>query len=140
MKTLTGIAIVFALILTSSFISSAKSINKTSNAEVYAVHELEIKSDTDMKAFEKFVLDKIAPIYNKMEGQELILVKGDRGVRTGKYSILLTFDSLEDRNRIYPPSGEYEEDFGDQAMWDKFDSMVTAGFGKVHTDYVQVVQ
>jgi hypothetical protein len=140
MKTLTGIVIVFALIVTSSFIRSDKSINKTSNSEVYAVHELEIEPGTDMKAFEKFVLDEIAPIYNKMEGQKLILVKGDRGVRAGKYSIILTFESLEDRNRIFPPSGEYVEDFGDQVIWNKFDAMVTAGFGKVHTDYVQVDQ
>jgi hypothetical protein len=73
-----------------------------------------------------------------MKGQKLILVKGDRGVRTNQYAIILTFESREDRNRIYPPSGGFVGDFGDQSIWDKFESMVDVGLGERHTDYVKV--
>lgn len=143
MKTITGIAVVLILFIIYAYapINELKVENPhESNIEVYAIHELEIKPNIDLKEFETFVLEEIAPIYNKMKGQKLILVKGDRGIRTGKYSIVLTFASIEDRNSIYLPSGDYVGDFGDQSIWDKFDSMVTEGIGKAHTDYVKVVQ
>jgi len=143
LKTFSGTAMAIVLILICAFAPYNESTNVNAmdtSSEVYAIHELEIKPDIPPKEFESYVLEKIAPIYNKMEGQEMILVKGDRGMRTGKYSILLTFSSIEDRNRIYPPSGDMVGDFGDQETWDKFTSMVVDGLGKTHTDYVKVTQ
>lgn len=106
--------------------------------EAIAVHEVVVNSDVDEKEFEVFIVNEIAPIYNKMEGQTLTLVKGDRGIRTNKYAIILTFDSVEDRNRIYPPSGAFVGDFGADSIWVKFDSLVAEGLGKTFTDYVNV--
>ena len=63
---------------------------KVSTSDVYAIHELELKTDVDAKEFESFVIKELAPIYNKMKGQKLYLVKGDRGIRTNKYALLLT--------------------------------------------------
>ncbi|WP_297691168.1 hypothetical protein [uncultured Eudoraea sp.] len=142
MKKITGIAVALVLIVIYAFApyNEAKTQNTTETKQVYAIHEIELKAETDTEKFESLVLNKIAPIYDKMEGQKLILVKGDRGIRAGKYSILLTFTSIEDRDRIYPPSGEMEADFGDQAIWNKFDTMVVDGLGKTHTDYVKVIQ
>jgi hypothetical protein len=108
--------------------------------EIYSVHELEIKPGVDIKEFENFVLNNIAPIYNKMKGQKLFLVKGDRGVRKDKYAIILTFESVEDRDRIYPPSGEFVGDFGDDSVWEKFRSMTQGLDGTKHTDYVKVAR
>ncbi len=141
MKTLTVIAIPLVLLLTNAFApydeSKVEKYEK-STSEVYSVHDIEIKQDVDSKEFEAFVMNELAPIYNKMKGQQLILVKGDRGVRTNKYAIILTFESIEDRNRIYPPSGEFVGDFGGEEVWDKFDSMTSTGLGVAHTDYVIV--
>ena len=106
--------------------------------EVISVHDITIKPGINEKEFEAFVMNELAPIYNKMKGQNLILAKGDRGIRTNKYAIILTFESIEDRNRIYPPSGEFVGDFGGDSLWNKFDSMVDDGLGKSHTDYVKV--
>ncbi|MGB5238612.1 MAG: hypothetical protein WBM43_07765 [Flavobacteriaceae bacterium] len=114
--------------------------SKRSTFEVYAIHELEVKADMDSKEFESFVMNEIAPIYNKMEGQKFSLVKGDRGVRINKYAIVLTFESLEDRNRIYPPSGDLAGDFGSDTIWEKFNSMLDKGLGETHTDYVTVLE
>ena len=142
MKTLNGIAIVLALLLLSAYApNNTSKIEKLeeSTFEVYAIHELEIKPDVDSKEFETFVMKEIAPIYNKMKGQNMTLVKGDRGLRTDKYAIILTFESLEDRNRIYPPSGDFVGDFGSEAIWDKFGSMLINGLGEASTDYVHVV-
>jgi len=111
-----------------------------STSEVYAIHELELKADVDAKEFESFVIKELAPIYNKMKGQKFFLVKGDRGVRTDKYAIVLTFESIKDRDRIYPPTGEFVGDFGDDSVWEKLDTFVSEGLGKNHTDYVVVNQ
>jgi len=141
MKTLTVIAIALVLLLTSAFTANNESkVEKyeKSTLDIYSVHDIEIKQNVDSKEFEAFVINELAPIYNNMKGQRLILVKGDRGVRTNKYAIILTFESIEDRNRIYPPSGELVGDFGGEEVWDKFDSMTSTGLGVLHTDYVVV--
>jgi len=142
MKTLSGIAIGLALLMLNAYTPNVETkVDKSeeSTFEVYSIHELEIKPDVDSKEFETFVMNEIAPIYNKMKGQNFTLVKGDRGLRTDKYAIVLTFESLENRNRIYPPSGDVVGDFGSEALWDKFGSMLNKGLGEAFTDYVYVV-
>ena len=67
------------------------------------------------------------------------MVKGDRGEHTNKYAVILTFDSVEDRDRIYPPEGGFVGDFGPDENWEKLDAMLAKGFGKTHTDYIKVV-
>ena len=104
--------------------------------EVVAIHDVELLAGTDAKEFEAFVLNNIAPIYNKMKGQQFSLVKGDRGIRTNQYAFIISFRSIEDRNRIYPPSGELVGDFGEDALWDKLNSMAKVFY--THTDYVKV--
>jgi hypothetical protein len=136
MKTLTIIFIIVIATFANSYAQDPNS--KTSEPEVCSIHEVLVKPGVDLNEFETFVMEKLAPIYDKMKGQKLILVKGDRGVRTNQYAILLTFESVEDRNRIYPPSGGFVGDFGDQSIWDKFESMVDVGLGERHTDYVKV--
>jgi hypothetical protein len=141
MKTLSGISIVLVFLILNAFtqnINSKVEESAETSFEVCSVHELEVKPDVDLKEFEAFVMKEITPIYNNMEGQQLFLVKGDRGMRTNKYAIILTFKSIDDRNRIYPPSGEFVGDFGSDDIWDKFNSMLINGLGKAHTDYVIV--
>jgi len=107
-----------------------------STPDVVAIHDVELLPGKDANEFEMFVLNKIAPIYNKMKGQQFTLVKGDRGIRTNLYAFIITFKSIEDRNRIYPPSGEIVGDFGEDAVWDKLNSMAKVFYS--HTDYVKV--
>lgn len=142
MKLIAGITIGLALVLLNAFTPVAEPVPEAPMGqafEVYAIHEIEVKPDVDLKEFENFVLTEIAPIYNKMKGQHCTLVKGDRGMRTNLYAIILTFKTIEDRDRIYPPSGIYTEDFGSDELWEKFNAMLINGIGTVHTDYVSVV-
>ena len=132
MKTLARIS--FLLLF---FIMTANAQDVKSELVVVAIHELELMPGVDAKAFEAFVSEKIIPVYNKMKGQKVMLAKGDRGLRSEKYALILTFDSIEDRDRIYPASGELVGDFGEEAMWEKFISMAK-GMGDTHTDYVKV--
>jgi hypothetical protein len=142
MKTFISISIVLTFVVINACTpdDDSKGVkSKESTFEVCAIHDLEVKPDADLKEFEAFVMNEIIPIYNRMQGQTMILAKGDRGIRTGEYSLIITFESLEDRNRIYPPSGEFVGDFGDDTVWDKFNSMVVGGIGSKHTDYVKVI-
>ncbi len=91
---------------------------------VIAVNEIELRDDVDTLEFEKFVLSKFAPIYNEIEGQQFTLVKGDRGKRKNKYAVILQFDSVEDRNRIYPEKGKSTVKWGGTPeIWKKFTDM-----------------
>jgi hypothetical protein len=132
MKTLVRIS--FLLLV---FVSTLNAQDVQSKLGVVAVHELELLPGVDAKEFEAFVLEKIIPVYANMKGQHAMLAKGDRGMRSSKYALVLTFDSLEDRNRIYPPSGDIVGDFGEDAIWEKLISM-TNGIGEAFTDYVKV--
>lgn len=132
------------LVLLTVIASALKEENQTldlweASYDVYAVHNVELKPDVDSKEFESYVIKQILPIYNKMEGQTAVLVKGDRGQQTNNYAVILTFDSLEDRNRIYPPEGGFVGDFGSEAVWEKLNAMLSVGLGDKHTDYVKVV-
>ena len=133
MKTLARIS--FLLVF---FIMTANAQDVESKLGVVAIHDLELLPEVEAKVFEAFVLENIVPIYSKMKGQQAILVKGDRGLRTKKYALILTFDSIEDRDRIYPPSGGYVGDFGDDSIWEKLSSMTVKGIGEMHTDYVKL--
>jgi len=111
------------------------STTKHRGPEVYSLHEITLRPGVDPKAFEAFIAKSVSPIYNNMTGQSFALAKGDRGVRSNKYAIILSFDSIEDRNRIYPIEGENAEDWGEQEVWDKLNSMIT-GIGTLYTDLV----
>ena len=141
MKKFKGIAFALVLLTITSFASKNEYQTKmsTNNSyDVISVHQLEVKPGVDLKEFENYVNSQIVPIYNKMDGQTALLVKGDRGIRTNNYAVILTFDSLEDRNRIYPPEGGFVGDFGSSEVWEKLNTMLTVGLGMMHTDYVKV--
>jgi hypothetical protein len=111
---------------------------------VIAVHEWDLNEGVNQEAFESLILEKLAPLYNKMEGQQMILTKGDRGIRMGKYAIILPFDSVESRDRIYPPSGGISEEFekvleGTDEIWEQIEEYVAGDPWVTHTDYISVI-
>jgi len=60
--------------------------------------------------FEKFFLEEYIPALEKnFPVTEFHLLKGERGERTGKYTEMIIFDSLEERNRWWPESGKSTE-------------------------------
>jgi len=107
--------------------------------QVIAVHPIELEENVDPNEFEQFVNTEIAPVCDKIEGLQFMLAKGDRGSRINEYVIILTFATLEDRNRIYPYGEESPEDWGDDSIWEKFATMAS-GLGDETTfvDYVEV--
>ena len=97
------------------------------------------------KEFENFVMNEVAPLYRKMKGQDLFLGKGYVGQRTGQYAIFITFETVDDRNNIYPLSGGFSEEFNkvmeeNEGWYEKFQSMAEGFDGIVCTDYIKVGQ
>lgn len=147
MKNLIGISAVLVFLLMSACAEislSETEKEKNYKPNVIALHLIELEAGVDAKEFETFVINEIVPLYQKIDGQDAFLVKGDRGNRTDKYSFVITFDSVEDRDRIYPITGGISEDFqsvleGTDQLWAKFDSFVIKGIGEMFTDYVRVI-
>jgi len=143
-KTLTGLSIASAIFLMNAC-NLNPAIEKVQPAEVISIHDLQIRPGIDEKEFESFVMNEIAPLYNQMKGQDLYLAKGDRGVRESQYAFIITFTSIEDRDRIYPYGEGFSEEFnqimeGKDAIWNKFYSMAEGFDGYMFTDYVKVLQ
>lgn len=144
LKALTGLflALIFSLMNACNLNPAAENVQP---AEVICIHDLQIRPGIDEKEFESFVMNEIAPLYNQMKGQDLYLAKGDRGVREGQYAIIITFASIEDRDRIYPFGEDFSEEFqqimeGTDDIWYKFNFMAEGFDGNTNTDYVKVLQ
>ena len=144
MKILTGIFMV--LIFTVCEVNAEEQKGEVAGLGVVAVHELKIKPGVNEKDFESFIVNEWIPPYNKLKGLDVFLARGDRGIRTGEYALIITFASIEDRNRIYPPSGETSEEIseihaqeGRDSVWEKYQSM-SEGLGETFTDYVINIQ
>ncbi len=113
-------------------------------AKVFGMHKLELKPGVNGMEFENFICNEVIPIYSKIPGQTLHLLKGDKGERNGKYMLLIEIASPERRDEIYPlPEGttteEVQQLVGDVShVWEKFSSFVDEFPDPTVTDYVMV--
>ena len=141
---LIAITISFLLLVLSSSYGYAQDENPDSSKQmVIGVHQFVLNDGVDAKEFEALVLGELLPLYNAVKGQTVSLMKGDRGLRTGKYSLVFVFPSVEARNRIFPPEGGYSEDFeeifeGTDALFEKMDAFIVGDPWVSFTDYVKV--
>ena len=142
---LIAVTISFVILVLSSASGYAQDENPNASKQmVIAVHPFVLNDGIDEKEFEAFVLDEVLPLYIAVEGQTAYLMKGDRGLRTGMYSLVLVFPDVEARNRIYLPEGGYSEDFeeifeGTDALFEKMDDFIVGNPWVNHTDYVNVL-
>ena len=113
-------------------------------AKVLGMHKVELKPGVNGMEFEEFICNQVIPVYNRIPGHSVHLLKGDQGDRDGKYLVLIETDSPERRDQIYPPpEGNFAEDIqqllGDVSpMWDKLISLVEEFPDPTFTDYVMV--
>lgn len=113
-------------------------------SKVFGMHKIELKPGVNETQFENFICGEVLPIYNKVPGQTVHLLKGDQGERDGKYLVLVEIESPERRDQIYPPpegnfSEEVQELVGDvDSIWEKFDTFIEQFPDPTFTDYVMV--
>lgn len=117
-------------------------------AKVYAIHEIEVYPGKDEKELKKAFKD-LAGVVNREWGWKMTLLRGDRGLRGGKYAVMYEIKSVEERDRFAPshhqPSAEANRLFVEQrAMidpimkrWAEF-SPTDIGAHMEYTDYVAV--
>ena len=114
-------------------------------ARVFGMHEVELRPGVDPQEFERFVTEELSAV-PQFPGWRSYLLKGDRGVRTGKYLWIFEVDSVAARDRFAPTpdtdSAEAEE-FQRQhpetiTMYEKWGTFTLPGTGPDHifTDYV----
>ncbi len=107
------------------------------------MHKIELRPGVNEAEFEQFVMSEVIPIYDRIRGQKVSLLKGDRGERAGKYLLLAELESVETRDRIYPEAGGVSEEFqhllvGTEPIWERLARFVTDFPDPHFTDYVVV--
>jgi hypothetical protein len=114
-------------------------------SRVLGVHEIELKPGTDPDVFERAAAEVVSSA--QPAGWRTVVLKGERGPRSGMYLVIFEIDSLQARNRLYPEegraSGEENERFDREhpesaAAWERLSSMIVDL--EVATDYVVIAE
>jgi len=80
------------------------------NNSMIANWTFRLKEDVDASEAEDFLRNEIIPAYEKnYDGIKLFLLKSDRGSVNEIYSLLLIFDSVDERNAWWPERGQSSE-------------------------------
>lgn len=77
--------------------------------KIYGMHEIELNPDVKEEDFEDFFRAEVATAPT-FAGWTLRLLKGDRGIRAGKYLVLIEIENEEARNRFAPVPNESNEE------------------------------
>ena len=77
-------------------------------SRVLGVHEIELKPGTDPEEFERAAAEVASTV--QPEGWRTLVLKGERGPRSGNYLMIFEIDSLEARNRLYPEEGHAHQE------------------------------
>ena len=110
-------------------------------ARVLGIHQLDLLPGADEQAFEKFMTERFAPLYHHYDPRQVAyLMKGDRGERAGKYSLVIEVESVEARDDMYPAEGQVsatlqEALVANAALFTEFKSYLALP-DPPHTDYV----
>ena len=114
-------------------------------ARVLGVHEIELKLGADPEEFERAAAEVASSA--QPEGWRTLVLKGERGPRSGNYLMIFEIDSLEARNRLYPEEGhpyqEEDERFDQEnhesaAAWERLSAMIVNL--DIATDYVVIAE
>src|SRR4051794_5309904 len=99
-------------------------------ARLFGMHDLELRPGVAPEAFEQFVADELSRMLLR-EGQQIYVLKGDRGVHAGKYVFVFEYDSVEARDRDTPASNQDSEEL--KAWLEKHRDEVDALFKRLST-------
>jgi hypothetical protein len=111
-------------------------------AKVYGMHEIELNPGVSGEDLERFFRERMLQVPS-MSGWKLMLLKGDRGEREGKYLLLIEIESVEARNRVSPEAGGLAEEGRqwwetNRTLYDEWARLGTVVGSGVYTDYVVV--
>jgi hypothetical protein len=101
--------ILFAVLVTISFISSGQTIEKDN---VFTLHVIKVrlKSGVTMEQFTEFMTGEFLPAWEKhYEGVETILLKAIRGAHESEFGWINYYPSEEKMKEFYPEPGKKSE-------------------------------
>jgi hypothetical protein len=116
--------------------------------KVFGLHEIELQPGVEPDEYERVFAEEIASTF-ELPGWKIHLLKGDRGVRIGKYLVLIEIESPEARDRYFPRQHEESEEltrFFEQhpeaaAAMEKLQRYSTLGTeDDITTDYAAVAE
>jgi len=104
-------------------------------AKVFGIHTIELHPGVKGEDFEKFYLEEFSPQLPTLEGWTTHLLKGERGIGTGRYLVMFEIESVAARDRYYPspdqPSAKAQGTLeSHMALWGKVGTFATSS----HTD------
>jgi len=110
---------------------------------VVGIEYHKLKPNVSAEEFEIFISEKLAPLFNKIEEQTFLLMKGDRGANTGDYAFVYLYESVDARNSIYPPAGGISEEFekifeNSDLIWAELATFLEKETEQNNTDYVRI--
>lgn len=78
--------------------------------KIFGLHEIELRQDVDPDEYARFLAEEFATMPT-MEGWKVHILRGDRGVRQGKFALLFEIESEDARNRYFPTEEHDSEEF-----------------------------
>ncbi|GAA3690561.1 hypothetical protein GCM10022204_01890 [Microlunatus aurantiacus] len=114
-------------------------------ARVLGVHEIELKPGVDPDRFEKAASEVVTSA--QPEGWRTLVLKGERGPRSGNYLIIFEIDGPEARDRLYPAEGQASAEESDRfdrehpetaAAWERLSELIV--HFEVATDYMVLAE
>ena len=108
-------------------------------AKVYGVHTIALHPGVQAADFERFVREEIH--MDTYAGQKMMVLRGDRGDRDGKFLVIVEFESETARDELFPPNAMPSDKMMQawqphMAKLEKWASMATPIQYTVGTDYV----
>jgi hypothetical protein len=90
-----------------------ESVEHNPPPRVYSLYKGELKEGVEATKFDQFIKEKFVPAWKQpVDGMRVMVAKGDRGERKGKYQVVIAFDKEETRKKYFPG----EEGRGSEAL------------------------
>jgi hypothetical protein len=101
-----------------------------------------LRPGVKLEDFERFVNQRVFPVYAEALRVDSYLLKGDRGDREGKYLVMFEFPSVEARDRLFPSPSNMSEQAQqlfarNQKLFEEWATYATP-LDAIYTDYVVV--
>ena len=105
-----------------------------------AIREVDVKSGMEAD-YEEFCQNTIVPTWQKqLPGMEIYILKGDRGLRKGKYAQLMSFESVAKRDYYFPLPDSVNAEIVDEynEVFEKTNANSYLNETPSYTDYFRV--
>ena len=79
-------------------------------AKIFGLHEIELRPGVDPEQYARYLVEEFATMPT-MDGWYVHVLRGDRGVRDGKFAVLFEIESEGARNRYFPTEEHDSEEF-----------------------------